>query len=213
MCWASPRSLRSPLYTNSISALDIELLACQSLNSHSCLCQSAPTPLADVSCSSQLLRNFHIHDLTVALTRLLNPILTAWACPSFSHLHKSVETNHSALAHDQKAFLSCRVCYYYFSANSNPTRLSGLSSVVFSTTKYHPWVVWPTAYKHSEVRDDALPFLCIPAQSHHHSRRSTVICWIKDALNRAEIPSLASQKLLFFSFFLLLIQPHPNHLW
>lgn len=128
MCWASPRSLRSPLYANSISALDIELLACQSLNSHSCLCQSAPTPLADVCCWSQLLSNFHIQDLTVALTRLLNPIRTAWAFPSFSHLHKSVETNHSALTHNQKAFLSRRGCYYYFSANSNPTRLLGLGS-------------------------------------------------------------------------------------
>lgn len=213
MCWASPRSLRSPLYANSISALDIELLACQALNSHSCLCQSAPTPLPDVCSWSQLLSNFHIQDLTVALKHLLNPIRTAWAFLSFSHLHNSVETNHSALAHNQKAFLSRRVCYYYFSANSNPTRLSGLGSVVFSTTKYHHWVVWPTPYKHVEVRDYALPFLCIPPQSHHHSRRATIICWIKDALSRAEILSLASKKLLFFSFFLLLIQPHPSHLW
>ena len=128
-------------------------------------------------CITFITRKNNIQDLTVALKCLLNPIWTAWAFLSFSH--NSVKTNHSVLAHNQKAFLSCRVCYYYFSANSNPTRLSGLGSVVFSITNYHHWVVWPTAYKHLEIRDYALPFLCIPPQSHHHSRRATIICWIK----------------------------------
>lgn len=75
----------------------------------------------------------HSYQVTEALELQLNLILTAQEIFSILHSYNPAETNHSALAHNQKPLLSFRMCHYHFSVNSNPTHPSGVHPRLFST--------------------------------------------------------------------------------